>query len=270
MMNTRFIVLFIVCYGVVGTSSAQEEKRPQIQQSSIWMDNFEADGKLDEWKQPLQADNDDTKLQYSLANDNQYLYLAVKSNRTSKIFNGGITLEVMTPKKQPVSIIFPYDFTYDRRANPEIVSHPDKPWNLSDLKEIEIDGIQNVFTKTIPIINEYGIHVGISSNVEYTELYKEDGELYYMVEFGIPLEYFDIKLVEGESKTLDYKLKLRGIIPPATFVGVSRGTGNVMTSDGRIVQKFSGAQIEDRYNKDVDLYRPSELKGTYRLATTQE
>lgn len=74
MMNTRFIVLFIVFYGVVAISSAQEEKRPQIQQSSIWMDNFEADGKLDEWKQPLQADNDDTKIQYNLANDESYLY----------------------------------------------------------------------------------------------------------------------------------------------------------------------------------------------------
>lgn len=269
-MSNRFIFVFITFYSIVGASYAQGKKIPQLQANSIWMTGFEADGKLDEWQLPLQAYNNDTHISYSIANDETYLYLAVKSNRTTKIFNGGISLEVTNANKQPVAVIYPYDFTYDRRANPEIVSHPDKPRSLSDLKEIEINGIQNISTKTIPIINEYGIQVGISSEVEYTELYKDDGELFYTVEFGIPLEYFDIKLVEGQVDILDYRLKLRGIIPSAMFGGVGRGTGNIMTSDGRIVQKYSGAQVEDQYQKDVDLYRLTELKGTYRLAIQTE
>lgn len=270
MMNRRFIFLVIGLCSLIKMSYAQKAEIPQIQQSGIWMDNFEADGKLAEWQLPLEAYNNDTHIAYSVANDETYLYLVVKSNRTTKIFNGGITLEVMTPKKQPVSIVFPYDFTYDRRANPEIVSHPDKPWNLSDLKEIEINGIKNISTKTIPIINEYGIQVGISSEVEYTELYKEKGESFYIVELGIPLVYFDIKPTGEGGERIDYKIKLRGIIPSALFGGVGRGTGNILTSDGRIVQKYSGAQVEDQYQKDVDLYKSSELKGSYHLVTKKK
>ncbi|WP_037458193.1 hypothetical protein, partial [Sphingobacterium paucimobilis] len=68
-MQYKLTFFTIVFAGMLTQSYAQKNKQPQVQQTSIWMEGFEADGKLDEWQQPLQAYNDDTHIAYSLAND---------------------------------------------------------------------------------------------------------------------------------------------------------------------------------------------------------
>ncbi|ERJ60141.1 hypothetical protein [Sphingobacterium paucimobilis] len=99
-MQYKLTFFTIVFAGMLTQSYAQKNKQPQVQQTSIWMEGFEADGKLDEWQQPLQAYNDDTHIAYSLANDATYLYLAVKSKRAMKIRDGGITLDAKTKKNR--------------------------------------------------------------------------------------------------------------------------------------------------------------------------
>ena len=144
MASNRFIFLFTICYSIIGKSYSQEEKRPQIQQSSIWMKNFEADGEWDEWQQPLQAYNDDTHIAYSLANDDMYLYLAVKSNRWMKILAGGLMLEVINMKGKSPSVIFPYNTAYDRRGG----QFKDQLNDIGDITELEVSGIAAIAEKT--------------------------------------------------------------------------------------------------------------------------
>ncbi|ERJ60142.1 hypothetical protein M472_15370 [Sphingobacterium paucimobilis HER1398] len=246
--------------GMLTQGYAQKNKLPQVQQTSIWMEGFEADGKLDEWQQPLQAYNDDTHIAYSLANDDQYLYLAVKSDRTSKIFTGGITLE-MVKDDENVAVTYPYNFSYNKRKHRNTGLNPNTPKKISDLTEIEAYGIPDIKTNIIPLLNEYGLQAGLYY-VKEGEGDEEEKEVFYTVEIAVPIQYLQIT----GSKELNYRIRLRGEIPSPDFEGVKKPQGFHFKSDGSMVP-FSQALIEKMYQKHLDLYNPTELKGTYRLAT---
>ncbi|ERJ60144.1 hypothetical protein [Sphingobacterium paucimobilis] len=254
------LLVFILVNGLV--SNAQ--KLPQTQQNSIWLENFEADGKLDEWQQPLQAYNDDTYIAYSLANDDQYLYLAVKSNRWSKILQTSMVFEVIDLDGKPVSVTFPkkievspprFDLEKIMTKNTEIKSNVD---GIQNIQEVGIMGIDEIKEEAIPLLNEYGIEVGVMELLEESDVYPS-GELYYLIEMAIPLLYFKIKDI-NQVEQLDYRIILNGKVP----TDIQRATlSQPRKASGGISQKLANAI----YEKEVDMFTKTDLNGTYRLAT---
>lgn len=235
------------------------QKLLQIQQTSIWLENFEANGKLNEWQQPLKAYNNDTHVAYSMANDEIYLYLAVKSNRARKILEGGLMLEIIGADKQSLSVVFPYNVSQDRRGNPNVLQHPDRLHDIQDIKEMEL-AISTVPETRVPIVNAYGVLAGITQIFEESDVYPH-GELYYNIEIAIPLQYIsDLSSDHVNPITeLDYRIALRGI-----------------QDDGRIAQTivrptggggFSQKLLNAIYEKELDMIRKTFLEGTYRLAS---
>src|ERR1700761_5505119 len=95
-------ILFILIAGIFNTAIAQ--KVSNIQQGSVAAPaGLKIDGKLTEWGPELQAYNKSTKLWYTLANDDQDIYLAIKSTdaaNINKILAGGITLTINTAGKK--------------------------------------------------------------------------------------------------------------------------------------------------------------------------
>src|ERR1700761_5417876 len=91
------------------------QKLPAEQTSNVPLPaGFKIDGLANEWKDKFQAHNKNTETNYTVANNNQYVYLAVQATDPliiKKIIGGGITFTINTSgqkaDRSPYSITFP-------------------------------------------------------------------------------------------------------------------------------------------------------------------
>ncbi|ERJ60140.1 hypothetical protein [Sphingobacterium paucimobilis] len=146
-----------------------------------------------------------------------------------------------------------------------MASHPDRPWKIADFKEIEISGIPEIKSQLIPMVNEYGIQVGIS---EIDEMLHEKPRKHYIVEFAVPLQYFGLTDLDLGA-ILDYAVVLQGVIPHPSAAGPPMKPSGIATEDpssGRVFT-VSEKEINEMFEDMLDTQRRTELKGTYRLAT---
>src|SRR5476651_788990 len=111
-MTARRLALLILLFAAF-TAAAQ--KLPKVQEAGLRAPaNIKIDGKATEWSDKFQAFNPATSLFYTMANDDDNLYLAIKISEldaVNKFFIKGITLgfqkEAKKDDKNKVAIIFP-------------------------------------------------------------------------------------------------------------------------------------------------------------------
>jgi hypothetical protein len=173
-MNKR-IVLLALCIIIASVGSAQKYVL-----NSAWRDSIIViDGNPTDWEQPFPYFDSKAKLQYSVVNDAQYVYISIKTNDPKaqmKIMRAGmdITFDV-TGKKKEVSTIH-----YPLKSNPklDITQNPDeldqqtveKPdirkmqleWSMStrDIHTQGFKGIPTVVTEADS--GKYGIRAAIN------------------------------------------------------------------------------------------------------------
>ena len=100
-MNLFSYLTIAACFA---SSSLKAQKLPDVQAGAVWANSpLKVDGKLVDAAEPFQAYNKNTKLFYTLSNDDKNLYLAVKSTdggNNNKILMGGITFSVNASGKK--------------------------------------------------------------------------------------------------------------------------------------------------------------------------
>lgn len=233
---------------------------------SQWKQSVSIDGKLDEWKKSDFSYNEETRLWYSLANDDVYLYLAVKKDENfNKVFNwGGLQFLVSKLDKKDneskSSIAFPLAVKDDRR-----VPH-------DQLTRIAVEGFQDIPEMELNLFNEYGIQVGWT-------LEKDDSVEYadptYRYELAIPLAHLKTFLEANEIK---FNILLRGsreFRPSPQDLALIQNMEVLMQE--KLIQtlksKTPGASMEV-INKHIagikDVGRWTEFSSTYRLATNPD
>ena len=252
---------------VSGQVFAQEGKLKNIQtETGIWSPAVKVDGNLKEWNDSFQAYNKQTKLFYTISNDDQFLYLVVKSidiPNNNKIAAGGITLIINTEGKKkdkdgfsvtyPVVTRFagpggpgggrggfggdrpPGGFGGDRggfggnQLDSAALAARHKQ-TVENAKEIKVLGFKDVADTLISVYNEYGIKAGIG--------YDKVGN--YDYELAIPLKL--LNLSPGNNPSIAYNVKVNGIILPANFgpPGMRGGDGGGMGGDGAGRGGFGG------------------------------
>lgn len=180
------------------------------------------DGKLSEWGTVLQAYNKTVKLWYAIANDDKFLYLAIKSediNYNPKILAGGISLTINTDgrkkDKGAYIVTFPvinrtggssrggrggrrggFGQDQDKPDTSAIVAQQKQ--TLATGKEISAIGFKEITDTLISIYNEYGIKA--AANID------EKGN--YSAELAIPLGM--LKIPAGQ-KEIAYNIKVNGL-----------------------------------------------------------
>ncbi|WP_131537400.1 hypothetical protein [Pedobacter nototheniae] len=180
---------------------------------------FKADGISNEWNEPLNEFNSDTKLAFALANDDQNLYIVIESldpETTMKVLSGGITLNINTAGKKKTGI----ELTFPLRERPPI--QPDnvekanimgadgkhEPHELPDEKTmgqgIKVTGFKNIPDGIVSPENSYGIKTGM--------VVKPNRDLIY--EMAIPLSQLQVDL--NLKKPIAYNIKINSF---------KRGTG---------------------------------------------
>ena len=182
--------------------------------------NISIDGTLKDWGDSLRYYNEEKKLNYSLANDKENIYMAIRVNdRTeqARILNAGLTLSINTKgkKKEDYSITFPVadpnsmdESLKSRLAEP----NPDDQDNsqeqmrrarLTKLRDIKVTGFKDIEGDMITTANTYGIKVAIDF----------DNNGYLIYEAAIPLKFFH---VEDPSKNeWAFNFKINGIQRPS-------------------------------------------------------
>lgn len=171
----KIIVLFVFCLHFAFAGNAQKYVL-----NSAWRDStIRIDGNPADWEQPFPYFDSKSKLQYSVVNDAQYIYISIKTNDPKaqmKIMRAGmdISFDVTGKKKEVCTIHYPLKSNpkLDINQNPDeidqqIIEKPDVrkmqlDWSVAT-REIHTQGFKGIpATVTEADSGKYGLSAAIS------------------------------------------------------------------------------------------------------------
>lgn len=280
-INTILVFLFTFMLNKVNA-----QKLPLVQRTGlIAPKDLRIDGISAEWGGVYHAYNKNTRLYYSIANNNTVLYLTIHVNDPiviDKLLAGGITLSIFSSDKKSdkgsSTITFPLMQMQDRSSIVHKIKDHDlnieqELTNINDqltnsTKGIQITGISAIPDTLISTSNTYDIKVASSINVK-REL---------TCELSIPLRYLQ-KYIDS-SGAFKYDIKLNGLKPSGINVMVN---GSPMSSNSPEAQEImrqiasssnissatqnlsTGAVSIQRNNALQELMSPTDFTGDYLL-----
>jgi hypothetical protein len=260
-----------LCFLLYATQSLAQ-KLPDVQKEGLRASAaVKIDGKLEEWGS-LSAYNKRIVVYYSIANDDENLYLLLRSDNsliTGKILQGGLTFSVNTvDKKEKDAVSVTYPFIADDKQYREMISllpgaigdgsrmsakeqkeaearrqaarAPSNRKILNLFKFIRINGIKEINDKQVPIYNDLGIKTAATI----------DSSGAYCYELALPLKFLDIP--QGSTFALHYNIKLLAKhrpdgMPVATIItrdgGPPLGEGGVDLRSMTVATDFWGEYL---------------------------
>ena len=220
MIKTKIYVLLFLSVLLVNALPAWSQKKAELI-STKWAGNaVYIDGSLNDWNDSLTLYNEATKLYYSLANDENNLYLAIRNTSKeslAKILAAGISFSanIESNRKNPPKVTFP---VLDRTAgrNRTINSQETdikemQKQTLSRIKQIRVGGFREIIDGGISLYNTYGIKAAVAF----------DSNNNLVQEIAIPLSL--LNLTAGSSDLITYNIKINGLKSPAEGTGQRQG-----------------------------------------------
>lgn len=244
--------------------NALAQKLPVIQQVSLLAPkNVKTDGKVTEWGE-LQAYNHSTDVYYSIANNDDKLYLTILAkdvNVIKKILNGGIDFTISPTGKKGdkdnMTVRFPILKGTQGTSIGIRLSEPGPATDslvrlMNDdmetkTKEIKLTGFKQFADSSISVYNEVGIKAATHFNEK-----KEFG-----YELAIPLKYLGLS-AKDQSK-LHYNVILNGADQSMVVRHNTPGGGTVIVTDVPI-------GLSPTVNSGISFNFPTDFWGEYTLA----
>ncbi len=279
--------LFLAVLIPLISSIANAQKLPNKQEVSLRAPaDIKIDGNAIEWNNQFQAYNRATEIFYTIANDNDNLYLvihAIKSRIIEKMMEGGVSFTISGPNKKKAMVLFPLLSMNKARSilasagkrlseNMSVLNKQNQPELLEkktisqanqdlveSLKEIKLDGI-NIVTDTVPNVNSetpyyrflpmrdhhYKI-IGINNADNIKAMLQFDAEGNCTYELAIPIKY--IGIMANDNQKIKYNITING-----------RG------ADRRPNAIIRWTFTSPRVMLDEDLEAATDLSGEYILA----
>ncbi len=212
MHKNKIIILVFLSALFVNSFPAWSQKKAELI-TTKWAPNaIQVDGLLNDWNDTLSLYNDATKLYYSLANDEENIYLAVKNGSKeglTKILARGISISanIESDKKNPATVTFPVlDRTPGKKQNATEQPEPKEIQKriLSKIKEIRVEGFKEIIDGGISLYNTYGIKAAAAF----------DSKDNLVQEITIPLRLLGID--PGRTEPITYRIRINGFQGPAT------------------------------------------------------
>lgn len=209
-----------------------------IYQSAYQTKPVSADGNPQEWRIPLRFYDSDTKLNYTLTNDDDKIYLCVRivdELSQAKVVRNGLNIwfDTLAKKNKQCGILFPVPDKnadeYQQESSSESSSRKKQGGNLDGIKKKFLQQANQMqltgFKSGIPDFlaastNEYGINVSINWDVNNIMIY----------EAAIPFKtFYKDKLVAKDSlKNIDFSMTIPGFpAPEKKDDGSSNASGGV-------------------------------------------
>lgn len=231
----HFLYIVIVQLFIVNLGNAQSSKTG-ISTLQAPPANLVIDGNAKDWGDSLRYYNTEKKINYSLANDQENLYMAIKvTDRLDqmKILRAGITFSIDTKgkKKETFSLTFPLNVGGNQpvapmeKADNGDVTQEDRDElmheRITTLRGIKVAGFKDIEDDMITTSNTYGIKTAIN--------YDDNGNLIY--EAAIPLKFFHADDVAKNEWAFNFKIN--GIQRPAAKPDDDQGQGSGGGRGGR-------------------------------------
>jgi hypothetical protein len=217
-MKKLLYISFVFLFGSTVISNAQ--KLPTEQEVSLRAPaGLKTDGKATEWNNTFQAFNNHVEFFYTMANDDQSLYLTIQPKQPEiirHIINGGITLTInpsgSKKDKNGIHITYPLigalflplKNTRLRYAGAPPVTEGDSVMNATNKrmddksKEIRVTGIKNIDT-LISVYNTNGIKAAAAF----------DNKMVYTYELAVSLKNLGMS-AQASSKFI-YQLRINDV-----------------------------------------------------------
>ena len=270
MKNSKLLAAFLL---LITPIMVYAQKLPAKQQVSLRAPvNIKIDGKATEWDNKFQAYNNATNIFYTIANDNDNLYLAVQATDpliTRKIIIGGVKLTIDAGKQangKEVAITYPA-FANENRP---IMNLKDKPMGsknqpldnealnsfISGINKLFWDRSKEIKVQGIPAITDSLISVYNDNDIKAVARFDEQAD--YIYELAIPLKYC------GNAAKFNYTITLTGS-PQVDGTTVVRDPAGNITK----IQVLVGPGAPPILNPSdmAMISSPTYLTGEYTLAT---
>jgi hypothetical protein len=264
-MKNPFISLLLII-----SCTANAQSLPNVQKESVRAPaNLKTDGKANEWGGALRAYNRATEVYYTLANDDENLYLTVQAKDEdiiNKIIDGGVSLIIQKPEKKEgkdnASVTYPAYATPDNKSklrvnlfhrgtlqeDADTLMLTDNAILAKNCKWIKLTGIADL-DSLISVYNQDGIKAAALFNTNKV----------YTLEISIALKHLGISTTGAAKFT--YHLLLNGSKP------LDSRTFHMRVPDG---PPLSQPEIDDAYAKifelDARISTPTDFWGEYTLA----
>ena len=251
--------------------TADAQKLPNVQQTGVYAPaNVKIDGKATEWDNKFQAYNNATDIFYTIANNDDYLYLIVQAtdaNVIRKIVERGVTLTIKKSKNLMGDMSFTFPINNDTRGmslnlntrmnlmrrTPEdtsaraldsIMMHNNKTLGEKH-KWIQVTGVKDV-DSLISVYNDQGIKAVGSFNTKKA----------YTFEMSVKLKL--LGLSTSDATKFSYQLKVNG----------ARSAGPITTiiNGDRLSADEVAQVLADANAKMNSINGPTYFNGEYTLA----
>lgn len=262
MKNTLLIIT------IFSFSSAYPQKLPNVQQASLRAPvNVKIDGNAIEWGGKFQAYNNGTNLFYTLANNDDDLYLIIQTSDRyafNKIIDRGLILSIKSPKSgKSASVTFPNtiytkknerlssSFGFGMNTNEKVPEEEIASYNKmlrGRHKFIKVDGIEGL-DSMISVYNENGIRAA--------ELF--DNNKVYTLEMAVKLKLIGL-LIKDKTK-ISYQLRVNSVDAPKVD-----NTKMVFVGGGEVTPEMKQQALADVTEKYAKLFGGNDFTGEYTLA----
>ena len=198
-------------------------------------DKITADGKIQEWPDPLRFFDEKSKINYSISNDRQNLYLGMKISDEAlktKIIHGGMEFRIDTTGKKsfPISFIFPLanEIVMAKHTRNEIQpgkSYEGKPDRtslnqkmLNHAEEAQLVGFKPPLEGIQSLLNNPS---GISGAIAIDNL----GIMYYEAIIPFKTFYKNELTITDTNTVFSYEIKVKALPAIPVHEGSSGGRG---------------------------------------------
>ena len=266
--KTAIIISALLWFGL----SSYAQKLPNVQKVSLRApNNIKIDAKITEWGNQFQAYNHATDIFYTIANNDENLYLIVQAKDPdviNKIVGGGISFIInkSNNKRDEISITYPIN---DGKNKPYFSLTPNKKNGFfEDASHRAIDSIKIHNNKILEQKLKWIRTIGIEGMDNMISVYNNDGinalglfddKRVYTVEMAIKLKYLRLSIDKPTSFT--YHIILNG--SNALDMGFTPMPDNSSTAERDAIIAGYFAKMENNSNK---LAAPTSFWGVYTLA----
>jgi hypothetical protein len=273
-VNNKLSFVYIICIFLLGASqSSMAQNISKIQTKSIKAPvNIKIDGKINDWNNRFEAYNKSTGFFYSIANDDNNLYLiiqAVDPLIEKKILRAGVTVSLrgFEQGKNWFKLTFPL-LDEDMASGIGVYLSED---NLKEIKNGEKKGADSLLKLMNNRLALYANKIGASGTVlledSVISIYNDkgiraaalfDNKAALTYEIAIPLKY----LPGSADAGIDYDIKSNGIF---THVKVRMLDPNANPNTAGMV--VIGSSITGKTTSDIQvLNSDTDFSGKYQLA----
>lgn len=206
MKNSLALGLNLICWVLLfNTVTAQTKKGDPVQ--NRWAEFVKVDGKLEDWGDSLKYFNEGTRFSFDLSNDQETLYLAIKSKdpeNLNRILARGISFSLNSKSKKEVgpTVIFPVidrNIQTIKPAKPAVQDlNENQKQILSKLSKFHVKGFSEIIDGAVSTGNSYGILTGAGF----------DDQNNFTVEIAVPFRLLEIT---PDQQVISCQIEINGV-----------------------------------------------------------